>query len=550
MAEIAAPSRLVDLLHARGAQTLAHAGERSLLDHLLGTAGIVRRWGQPEWLQHAALIHSVYGTDSYGERLVPLTARSELAAAAGEQAERLAYLFCLTPRGPLLAGTRHWAPDLPLRTAGEGEGPADDPPTRDELDALVLLHMANLADQAQSRDHSPGRWLFRLVELGEVLDGDRRITPPRFLSALATFSADDEALALSTYVDAVNRSDDHVARMSRFALAAAVCPVIAEPCAWLALLCAAQGDTSAGSAWAATARERLTGLGASWDKRLTYEQWAAVIEALITPRALDAVDDIADPITLLHAVVGGPDGERRPTTSDPSSGRPRFHAYVDALTADARAPYPELPSQPFHDPDRFALVGYLEANFPQIRDELLGLDGARFQRESERIRRRGHWDVAFLYERGRRHDDVCAQCPVTIRGIDTYPAIRGAAGLIYVSRMRAHTLIAAHRGPTNLRVRCHLPLQVPEGDCAIRVGDETRRWEIGRCLVFDDFFEHEAWNDTDEDRIVLIVDLWHPALTPTEVSLLHGLQDYTSAYARRLIRYWSTNAEARADFDG
>ena len=120
MAEIAAPSRLVDLLHARGAQTLTHAGERSLLDHLLGTAAIVRRWGQPEWLQHAALIHSVYGTDSYGEQLVPLTARSELAAAAGEQAERLAYLFCVTPRGPLLAGTRHWAPDLPLRTAGEG----------------------------------------------------------------------------------------------------------------------------------------------------------------------------------------------------------------------------------------------------------------------------------------------------------------------------------------------------------------------------------------------------------------------------------------------
>ena len=291
----------------------------------------------------------------------------------------------------------------------------------------------------------------------------------------------------------------------------------------------------------------MTGLGASWDKRLTYEQWEAVIEALITPTALDAVDNVADPVTLFQAVVGGRDGERRPSTSDPSSGRPRFHRYVDALTADARAPYPELPSQPFHDPDRFALVGYLEANFAAIRDELLGLDGARFQRESERIRRRGDWDVAFLYERGRRHDDVCAQCPVTMRGIDTYPAIRGAAGLIYVSRMRAHTHIAAHRGPTNLRVRCHLPVQVPDGDCAIRVGHETRRWEVGRCLVFDDFFEHEAWNDTDEDRIVLIVDLWHPALTPTEVTLLQGLQDYTSAYARRLSRYWSTNAEARAD---
>src|SRR6185312_8324159 len=160
---------------------------------------------------------------------------------------------------------------------------------------------------------------------------------------------------------------------------------------------------------------------------------------------------------------------------------------------------------------------------------------------------RGDWEVVFLYERGRRHDDVCAACPVTVRGIDTFPAMRTAAGLIYVSRMRGDTHIAAHRGPTNLRLRCHLGLQVPAGDCAIRVGTETRQWETGRCLVFDDFFEHEAWNHTEEDRLVLIVDLWHPDLSPTEITLLEGLHGYTSAYARRLSRYWATNDTAAAD---
>jgi aspartyl/asparaginyl beta-hydroxylase (cupin superfamily) len=133
---------------------------------------------------------------------------------------------------------------------------------------------------------------------------------------------------------------------------------------------------------------------------------------------------------------------------------------------------------------------------------------------------------------------------VTARGIETHHTVRTLAGLIYVSRMRAGTHIAAHRGPTNLRVRCHLAIEVPEGDCAIRVGEQTRRWREGECLVFDDFFEHEAWNHTDEERIVLIVDLWHPGLSGTEVALLEALHDYTSVHARRLNRYWAANAQA------
>ncbi|MGZ4274964.1 MAG: DUF6817 domain-containing protein, partial [Solirubrobacteraceae bacterium] len=102
-------------LHAEGAERMAHAGGRTLLDHLRGTAAIVDRWGQPDWLRRAALIHSVYGTDAYHPRLIDPARRDELAAVAGERAERLAYLFCVTPRRPLFAGTHRWARDLPLR---------------------------------------------------------------------------------------------------------------------------------------------------------------------------------------------------------------------------------------------------------------------------------------------------------------------------------------------------------------------------------------------------------------------------------------------------
>jgi aspartate beta-hydroxylase len=90
--------------------------------------------------------------------------------------------------------------------------------------------------------------------------------------------------------------------------------------------------------------------------------------------------------------------------------------------------------------------------------------------------------------------------------------------------MTPGTHIKPHRGTTNLRVLCHLALRIPRGDCAIRVGGEARPWREGRCIVFDDYYEHEAWNFTAEDRIVLMLDLWHPDLTGPEIAVLEGLE--------------------------
>jgi aspartate beta-hydroxylase len=551
---------IIDLLRSRGAEALRHGGGRALLEHLLGTYSIVRRWGQPARLRRAALIHSVYGTDAYKRELFPLSARTEVAAVAGDQAERLAYLFSVTPRGPLLAGTYRWARGVPWMPPLGDHDESVDPPTREELDDLVLLHMANLAEQARSADGSPGRWLARLAELAELLDGAERLRPPAFLARLATFSDADEALARRTYRDAVGRADDAEARASRFALAATTCPVIAEPAVWMAHLSCRQGDLDASRAWTTQARNRLLELGTPWDKRLSFEEWSAIIDALERPAdgpVSDPPPAILHPRDLLDTITDGPAAPRTKVRAsadeggaikppDAGKGKDRFRSYVEGLAGvnGSGAVYPDLPSRPWHEPANFPLVAYLESNFVAIRDELLAIEAPRFHRESERIGRTGEWDVAFLYERGRRHDGVCAACPVTTRGVESHPTIRTSAGLIYVSRLRGATHIEAHRGPTNLRVRCHLALKVPDGDCAIRVGEETRRWEEGRCLVFDDYFDHEAWNHTDEDRLVLIVDLWHPGLSPTEVALLDGLHTYTYDQARRLSRYWSANAAA------
>jgi aspartate beta-hydroxylase len=542
---------IIAFLQRAGAARMGHGAGRALLDHLIGTYGVVRRWGQPPWLQHAALIHSVYGTDTYDRRLLSYGARDELAAIAGADAERLAFLFSVTPRRPLFAGTHLWARDLPLRASGNG----DSPPSRAELDALVLLHMANLAEQARSADGSPGRWLVSVRDLGEHVVDSEAIVPPAFTALLAAFSPEQESLTRGAYVGALDGPSE--ARPDALALAAATCPVIPEPCAWLAHLSLRRGEDGAAQAWAGQARRRLTALGTPWDKRLAFDEWLALIEALERPPAgglRRADEEIADPRALLEAVLGGAaDGSpaaARPSivAPDPSAGRKRFQRYVESL-ADPDGPvsgamYPDLPRQAWHDPHDFPIVGYLEANHRAIAAEISALAATRFHRESERIERTGDWDVAFLYERGRRREEVCSACPVTAYGIETYPAIRTIAGLIYVSRMRPGTHISPHRGPTNLRVRCHLGVNVPDGDCGIRVGEQTRPWQGGRCLVFDDSLEHEAWNHTDDDRIVLIVDLWHPGLSATEVTLLEALHNYTYFHARRLNRYWSANAAA------
>jgi hypothetical protein len=423
--------------------------------------------------------------------------------------------------------------------------------------------MANLAEQASAADGSPGRWLVRIRELAELLEDSESVTLPMLFALLNAFSEGDESLIRRAYRDAVGRGDDPEARTSRFALAAAVCPVVPEPCVWLGALSRWTGDVVASESWGERARDRLVSLGAPWDKRLAFDEWLAITDALAQPPSEEhqpcRLESLVRPRALYEELVAPSARVRVPggraihaaraiEPPDAVAGRERFHRYIESLAgADgprSGAVYPDLPSRPWHDPADFPFVGYLESNYAAIRDEILALDGARFQRESERIERTGDWDVAFLYERGRRHDDVCALCPVTTRGVDAYPTMRTAAGLIYVSRMRGSTHIEAHRGPTNLRVRCHLALKVPDGDCAIRVGEETRAWREGECLVFDDYFEHEAWNHTDEKRVVLIVDMWHPGLSATEIVLLEGLHNYTSAYAQRLSRYWSVNAGA------
>jgi hypothetical protein len=535
--EDAAADRVIAFLKAQGAASHHHGPGRSLLDHLCETAAILHRWGQPAWLQRAALVHSVYGTEVRSRRLVAARRRGEVAALAGERAERIAYLFAAVPRRRLFAGTHRWAPGA--------VAPGAD---RDELDAVVMLHLANLAEQARGSDGSPGSWLAIAARMAQLLEGSSAVVLPALVAQVVGITPEEESAGLRAYRQGL-AATDAVSRADRLAQATAACPVVGEPCVWLADAAWRRGEPEAAQAWAMRAHRRLTGFGVAWDKRLAYERWLALAERLShDPGVVDPIAP-ADPGALDEDLSANAPVARRAARLDPGAAERRLGRYMDTLS-DAAVPfsrqlYPELDSRPWFEPEAFPIAVELERNFASIRAEILALEPAQFAPESERIERTGAWDVIFMYERGRRHDDVCEACPVTTSVIEGEGAMRTAAGLIYVSRMRAGTHIASHRGPTNLRLRCHLGITVPDGDCAIRVGEESRRWSAGRCLVFDDSYDHEAWNRTDADRIVLIVDLWHIGLSPLEVHRLAGLHRYAAAYAGRLGRYWSVNDDAR-----
>ena len=156
----------------------------------------------------------------------------------------------------------------------------------------------------------------------------------------------------------------------------------------------------------------------------------------------------------------------------------------------------------FLDPADFAFVDLLETNAQAIKDELDRLlAGDRFVPWPEKGLYGTGWDVFGFRLFGTRVPEGGAMCPRTMEIIEQVPGVTTAG----FSRLAPGTHIKPHVGYTSRVLRCHLGLIVPP-DCALRVGSETRRWEEDRCLVFDDTLEHEAWNRSDRDRVVLLLD--------------------------------------------
>jgi len=197
--------------------------------------------------------------------------------------------------------------------------------------------------------------------------------------------------------------------------------------------------------------------------------------------------------------------------------------------------YPFLPADEFFDREHFPWLGELEAKTDVIRAEVVALLASADaglspyvamppgtpENKWTGLNNNRAWSALHLWKDGQRVEDACARAPKTAKIVEKLPlaGIPGRAPTVFFSILQAGKHIPPHTGVTNTRTIIHLPLIVPPG-CAFRVGGETREWREGEAFAFDDTIEHEAWNRSDRDRAVLILDCWNPHLSEHEREMI------------------------------
>ena len=212
--------------------------------------------------------------------------------------------------------------------------------------------------------------------------------------------------------------------------------------------------------------------------------------------------------------------------------------------------FPDLPATPFLDPALQPWAARLHDAYPVIRDEALrtlAQDQAMFgdfvqlngeARMADFVGGDGPapaWEAFFFYRRGRRYDDNHQRCPQTSQVMESLDLCRIADQTpeVCFSLLKAGSHIRPHFGVSNTRAVMHLPLLVP-ADCALHLlGVGEHHWREGELMLFDDTFEHEAWNRSAHHRLILLMDCWNPHLTLVErlavTQLIETLSGLTAA---------------------
>lgn len=230
---------------------------------------------------------------------------------------------------------------------------------------------------------------------------------------------------------------------------------------------------------------------------------------------------------------------------------PRFGEAIDILSGTKQpyfqSPtsffYPRLPHIAFYEREDFPWLAAIEAAAPAIRAEaesVLREDAGitpYVEREANRPSREhsllgdARWGAFHLWKDGELVPENAARCPRTVAALAgaPIPHIRGRSPMTLFSILKAGTHIPPHSGMLNTRLICHIPLIVPP-DCALRVGNETRTVEEGKALIFDDSVEHEAWNNSDQPRAILLFEIWRPELSDGERAALTAMFEAITEY--------------------
>lgn len=187
----------------------------------------------------------------------------------------------------------------------------------------------------------------------------------------------------------------------------------------------------------------------------------------------------------------------------------------------------------FYDPTDFPFIQHLIEHWQMIRDEYLALPQTAFDPWVQRHMYEDGWSVFGLVALGQRVESGCDRCPKTAQLLELIPNVTLAG----FSRLAPHTHIPAHTGWAKNELRLHLGLVVPP-KCRLRVGQEIKPGQAGDCLIFEDTTEHEAWNDSDAVRTVLLLDFLKPGLEHASEEISQDAFNY----AARLLEQSNTLA--------
>ena len=180
------------------------------------------------------------------------------------------------------------------------------------------------------------------------------------------------------------------------------------------------------------------------------------------------------------------------------------------------ARYSTVGTDPVLDNQEFAWTEDLEANWTTILKEANDLMVERaaiptlleISPDHERLTSDGKWQSFFLWGYGYKSPLNCERCPKTTEIVERIPGLKTAMFSIHAPGIH----IPRHKGVTKGMVISHLGLIVPaeREKCRMQVSDQTLHWDAGKCFVFDDTYPHEVWNDTDDDRVILLLQVERP----------------------------------------
>ncbi|KAL7534124.1 hypothetical protein ACHAXR_005652, partial [Thalassiosira sp. AJA248-18] len=222
----------------------------------------------------------------------------------------------------------------------------------------------------------------------------------------------------------------------------------------------------------------------------------------------------------------------------------------------------------FNDPTVTSAVQHVESNYDAIRSEyfsaVLGQGNetnphngnvtkplepdydvsSKGGEHAEDALHSGTWDWHSYILNGAKNEKFRERCPKTAQVVDDLEKERmlfgTPFGFCFFSTLHDKSSIKAHSGPMNLRLRMHLPLLVPKKKdsssstttnntrptTGIRVADQTREWHEGSSIILDDSYVHEVWNDSEESRVLFLLDLWHPDVRMEEREKITNMFNY------------------------